>query len=293
MKTFKTFTIILVLILIGINAKSQYKPILLNQYKWSVYINNQGNSITEEYRVDTDTTIFNQTWKKIKMISTQNPNFINKFFLREDTITKKIYAMNPGQAPHLYFDFDANINDTLLLYNLMYNEIDTFIVNNKSLVMTVDSIYRNSLKIRNTSIPFSFFEYWIEGVGSTNGLYYGNKLQYLNSIFTRLEASCSNNQLVYNGGDLEFNYCSFNIGINETEINSTKIYPNPASDFLQIDNLTEKTKLEVFSMDGKLHQTKVVYGNTTINIENLPDALYLVKIQTDSGVLIKKFLKQK
>ena len=291
MKTFKTIAIILVLILIGINAKSQYKPLLLNQYKWNVNVSNQGNNITEQYRVDADTIMFNQIWKKIKMISTQNPNFINKFFLREDTITKKIYAMNPGQAPHLYFDFDANINDTLLLYNLIYNEIDTFLVFNKSLIMTCDSIYRNSLRISNISHLFSF-EIWIEGVGSTNGLYYGNKLQYLNSIVTRLEASCYNNQLVYNGGDLEFNYCSFNIGINETEINSTKIYPNPASDYIYIENIKEKARIEIYNMSGIIQLTADANGDSNINIRNLPDGLYLIKIQTDSNIAIKKLLKQ-
>jgi hypothetical protein len=292
MKKLLPFTIIAI-ILMSFSAKSQYNQMLLSQYKWSVYVNNQGNSITEEYRVDTDTTIFNQTWKKIKMISTQNPNFINKFFLREDTLTKKIYAMNPGQSPHLYFDFNANINDTLLLYNLMYNEIDTFVVNNKSLFMTDDSIYRNSLKIRNTSIPFSFFDYWIEGVGSTNGLYYGNKLQYLNSIATRLEASCYNNQLVYNGDDLFQNYCSYNISINETEINSIKLYPNPATDFLKIENISDKTGIAIYSIDGKLQKSLTVPENGIVKINELVEGIYFIKFQNDKGIVCKKFIKNK
>ena len=291
MKKLVSFTITAI-ILMSFSAKSQYNQMLLSQYKWSVYVNNQGNSITEEYRVDTDTTIFNQTWKKIKMISTQNPNFINKFFLREDTLTKKVYAMNPGQSPHLYFDFNASINDTLLLYNLMYNEIDTFVVNNKSLFMTVDSIYRNSLKIRNTSIPFSLTEIWIEGVGSTNGLYYGNKLQYLNSIVTRLEASCYNNQLVYRSPDLPSNICNINIGITETNLYTPKIYPNPATDFLQIENISDKTNIEIFSIDGKLQKSHTVAENGIVKINELAEGIYIIKLQTEKGLIYRKIIKR-
>lgn len=290
MKKLLPFTIIAI-ILMSFSAKSQYNQMLKDGNKWIV--NEHTNYSTEVYMVDSDTIIFNQTWKKIKMISnaTSNPVYSVKFFLREDTLTKKVYAMNPGQAPHLYFDFSVTTNDTLMLYNLEYNEMDTFFVKNTGTVMTADSIYRNSYYVKNSQSNVN--DHWIEGVGSLNGIYYGNMPPYVNSFFYQLLASCYNNNLVYRGPDLPSNICNINIGITETNPTTPNIYPNPATDFLQIENISDKTVIAIYSIDGKLQKSLTVPENGIVKIKELAEGIYFIKFQNEKGIVCKKFIKNK
>ncbi len=293
MKRLRFIIIIIALIFLNFNAKSQYLSMLNSQNKWRVIVKTQGIQHIEEYRVGNDTTIFNQTWKKIKMISDSNAvlGFVTKFYLREDTINKKVYALKPDQSPYLYFDFNANINDTVLLYNILDNAIDTFAVNSVKMWMTADSVLRRAFMITNTSNPFSF-EHWIEGVGSTEGIYYGNKLLYSNTNTYKLEASCFNNNLVYYSDDLLFGICNLNVGISGLNAISPNIYPNPASDFLQIENIDGKITADIYSMDGKLQKTVVLVGNNLIKINDLTMGVYILKIRNDKDISYHKFIKQ-
>lgn len=72
-------------------------------------------------------------------------------------------------------------------------------------------------------------------------------------------------------------------GINFTEINPVKIYPNPSSDILIIQNTqNEKIKYSINSLQGQLISTGFIQGNTSelLNINEFESGIYLIKIQT-------------
>ncbi|WP_452220478.1 endonuclease [Lacinutrix salivirga] len=85
--------------------------------------------------------------------------------------------------------------------------------------------------------------------------------------------------------------CYTNLSVNDFSLNSIKIYPNPISG----NNLTvtsqQSVKYTVFDILGK----QVATGNVTnnlINVANLKQGLYLIKLETDSGSITKKLIKQ-
>jgi len=66
--------------------------------------------------------------------------------------------------------------------------------------------------------------------------------------------------------------------------NNYKIFPNPAKDFIQITGLGI-TKVEILDFSGKSILTS---QKSKINISNISDGIYLLKIKTSFGQIIKK-----
>lgn len=70
---------------------------------------------------------------------------------------------------------------------------------------------------------------------------------------------------------------------------SIKIYPNPTSDFLYIDDLPKNSTVKIFDLTGKIFYS----GNENIaDIRNLQDGLYFVEIQTNSDKQVLRFIKK-
>lgn len=292
MKKCKIITILITIICISLNAKSQYISLLTNGNQWNVH-RDWANPInySEIYRIGYDTVIANEIWKRIIYTkdSAATAVFNSQFFLREDTINKKLYALKLGQSPHLYFDFNANVNDTLLLYNPFYNMVDTFIVTQ----IASEILGGITRKKFTTNHPIWFLgDTWIEGIGSLGGIYYGNKPSGIVGNQFALLCFSNNNQQIYPAQPTNICYLS-NVGITLITILSPSIYPNPATDFLQIENLTDRTHAEIYSINGKLQKSISLSENGSVNINDLAEGIYFIKFQNDNGIVCKKFIKNK
>ena len=95
----------------------------------------------------------------------------------------------------------------------------------------------------------------------------------------------------------EASFKSFTNGITNVQVeNSITIYPNPASIFVQVesDKLNgESIKiLDITGRQVKSEKLKVKSSKCRINIGNLPAGLYFVKMETNQGTVVKKFVKQ-
>ena len=69
-------------------------------------------------------------------------------------------------------------------------------------------------------------------------------------------------------------------GVDETEAGKVKVYPNPASETLRIDGL-EADEIQVYNALGQL--VKVVRGTNEVNVNSLPEGLYLLRITDAEG----------
>ena len=73
--------------------------------------------------------------------------------------------------------------------------------------------------------------------------------------------------------------------------NEITIFPNPAKSQLHIRaKSVEIARVEIYSTLGTLVR-KVSNNKAPINIEEISSGLYLVKIYTEKGIVIKRFLK--
>lgn len=71
------------------------------------------------------------------------------------------------------------------------------------------------------------------------------------------------------------------------------IYPIPAKDFFYIIQSDVKdARAEIYTLKGELVQVQpLVSIKTFVNIQNLMSGLYLVKITSSKGIIVKKFVK--
>ena len=143
---------------------------------------------------------------------------------------------------------------------------------------------------------------WIEGIGSSAGLFY----QLYNPVLY-------NNQALYCFSDsigekcncetyLNFfvGECSFYTGIANSSLpqQCIKIYPNPTSDLLNITYETNEPIIEILVSDisGRVIQmqkTSFINSTGAINIASLANGLYFLQLKSDERVVaVQKFAKE-
>ena len=83
------------------------------------------------------------------------------------------------------------------------------------------------------------------------------------------------------------------VGINESVINSSiNIYPNPATNNIRIENPYQAI-IDITNIQGQLIKTTATNGNKTdIDILAFPSGVYFVKVRTEKGVEVRKFVKE-
>jgi hypothetical protein len=94
-------------------------------------------------------------------------------------------------------------------------------------------------------------------------------------------------------GDSTYFYAggTTNTGINKIshENISFNIYPNPASSELNISSTNKIENVEVYNLTGMLLSSS---SKTKIDISELPQGVYFVKVFSENGVTAQKFVKQ-
>lgn len=80
-------------------------------------------------------------------------------------------------------------------------------------------------------------------------------------------------------------------GIEEHSNSAIRIYPNPATDVLNISSDNEILNAEILNIDGQL--VKTISGNyRNVGISELSNGLYFVNVYTANGKVTHKFIKK-
>ena len=86
------------------------------------------------------------------------------------------------------------------------------------------------------------------------------------------------------------------VGIDEHLLKHVNLYPNPANEVVNVEctmNNVHIEALEVFDVYGKLINTVNVIDNPTrINVSNLANGMYFVRVTTGEGTVTKSFVKK-
>jgi hypothetical protein len=86
---------------------------------------------------------------------------------------------------------------------------------------------------------------------------------------------------------------NFTVGLTENEIVSS-VYPNPASDVLNIKFKANATSVSIISMDGKVVSTQKVSSNTvTVDLSNVLAGAYIYEIVAENGTVIRNTFVKK
>jgi hypothetical protein len=86
--------------------------------------------------------------------------------------------------------------------------------------------------------------------------------------------------------------CGEPINAHETELNSIGLYPNPASDLLNINTREGHSELKIFDTLGQLLLTKNINTQSSIDVSQLKAGIYLLSIESENGKVVKRFVKE-
>lgn len=82
------------------------------------------------------------------------------------------------------------------------------------------------------------------------------------------------------------------LSVNSDKISKIRIYPNPATDFVFVEGINIEDNHQVYDITGKQMQVRNTYENGTskLDISNLSEGIYFLKILKGNEVLTKKIV---
>ncbi|MDR2084711.1 MAG: T9SS type A sorting domain-containing protein [Bacteroidales bacterium] len=310
MKNFKTITIFLIVLLLGIfsanaqNNKDDYHPlveegkvwsILTAKWDWPTPENPTGlfDYNTQYYMFYGDTSINESDYKKIYTSSKEEHIFPNDWnlynsFMREDN-DRKVWCLRSSawgnQWEELLFDFSLQINDT--------------IDNNMVPPLIVDDIIYKTMQNGEERKVYLFStggqvitDYWIEGIGSNVGLFITFSHSIAGGLYDML-CFHENGELLFLNETYQTCYKNT---LNIVDYDATfDIFPNPANDIIYINNTKNININCILLINSNGQIIRQCEPNTDqINISNISPGIYFIKLSANNGEhIIKKVVIEK
>lgn len=245
-----------------------------------------------------DTIISNKQYKKVFLQSWDSVADFGRatYFaaVREDTLNEKIYCIQTNDGiERLICDFSLNAEDTVSVYSFWPFEnpsLKTVKIENVDSIL-IDNTYRKQLHIYESD-DCGGSETWIEGIGSTLGLFFPFSTAPDFACFMLLCIHI-NDTMIYQNPDFNTCYYYEEIGISETTRNSFNLYPNPANNILNIDHdIKSDTQIQYYIINscGVVYKEGVLTSNI-IDISLFEKGLYFIMISYDKQNYTNKFVK--
>lgn len=192
----------------------------------------------------------------------------------------------------------SSYDDEVLLYDYDLEEGEYFNENDEHpMKVTKVTMITDNNGVSRKKISFEFLglpdavEFWVEGVGSSRGFFnvgmYEPSPDSSGEMYHLLCYHINDNVIYVNP---EYNECDIDdIDENMAE-NGVSIYPNPAKDIVKIlnDNNLNITNIEIIDLTGRIVMNTL--KSTDIDISELPEGQYFVKIYGETTMVRKLFI---
>lgn len=271
MKKFYTLFIVLFgSILFG----QEYRPMLQSDNIWEairVQSDGHGDESTDyyQYRLSDQSIIFNEK-EYIAVESRTTPQLNGEwgewssafFYLHENISEKKVYVYydsesyewhDPGE--YLLYDFNLDVGDAIPIdgFHFYFMEIKITEISYQS-VFGLENVKTFHTDAYSEDGALKIYE----GIGTSTGII--TLGEYFEFYWLLTDFSNS-------------------LGLTEQSKIQTKIYPNPFSDKIQIQNSEEIKELQLFDLQGKLISTTQNLDELNSKLSSLNNAVYFLKIQ--------------
>ena len=220
--------------------------------------------------------------------------------IREDTVAAKVYCYYDNEE-YLLYDFSVNVGDVVRVYSFWpayYPHIIEQVVASIDAVL-IDNEYRKRIKFFSDIAwpPFSYSqEFWIEGIGSTNGLFFAGEYSTTHSVYYYLLCVHIDGREIYRENyDCLQDCCFTEHEVGYPNIIENKIYLTITNDLLYVETVKDINSFDykIFNCQGQLINNGILSSNT-VNISTLNKGLYFIVISdNNSGEMVgtEKFIK--
>ena len=288
----KTFISLIFIFSFFYGFTQTYLPLLEDNNEWNVlaagtapYPNWDTVYSTINYLLSGDTVINSISYKKLYYSSEEIPlNWEFYCLLKEDSTYKVWLRFENEDQDYLMYDFSVNLGDTVIVGQ--YDPVDLIV--DSVTTITINETVHKKYWFTCINNPY-YHEYWIEGIGSNQGIVWSGSAMIVGGFYRLL--CLSKNEVLYFMNP-EYNTCYLNtVGINDLSQISFEIYPNPTKGTI---NLKYSKELEIKSITindlfGQLVE-EFEPNQQTIDITALSKGIYLLKILVNQGQYVKKII---
>jgi hypothetical protein len=289
----KRFIIFSIIFLLGAKAWTQTEFFLPDT-------NSYFSVSTYKYWFHGDTLIDGMTYKKVFQQEYEPTADIRnaQYFasVREDTLNERIYCIQKDDGiERLLYDFSLEPGDTISVYSFwpFFNAEKRWVE-----VINVDSVKINDQYRKRISLlsEFNNEDIWIEGIGSTFGLFFSFPFAWADVGLPEL-LCLTINDTTYDLNPYQ-DGCYLEIWVSIDEVNKAafKIYPTKVKDKLIIERSNQDDReLLYFIVD--VQGTTIQYGrldSSSIDVSFLQEGKYFLVIQNKGKTLpcnAYKFIK--
>jgi len=240
------------------------------------------------------TVTFNSNTGKYIFVGDDNSS-INRLYVinAQNGIIESSGALGVGDLSMLQYDNNANKlyglykNNNVNPYLFYFSEIDTLTAG----ITIIDSLDEISGVSSTSSVYDQATSSYIFSGGDTSGV---ERLYVINSITGKIiskspidvsvgEIECDNTKYALN------KYHSTDVKNIIPTADNCLIYPNPVTAYLQIQTALQIKNVEITDITGKL-----LYATNakTIDCNNFAKGVYFIRVTTEKGVAVKKFVKE-
>ena len=259
------------------------KKVLLLVVAFAMSFSVFAQNFTEDFSsVTADENIALAGWHNQAVAGTRV--FIGKYYAGEDNYYAQMSAYNSTEASEIIYLVTPalNVNGSVLSFNskLAYMvhdpasvKISTDYSGDASTATWTDLTYTHAVA------PEDGYGDWTAS-GDVDLSAYDGQTVYI--------------AFVYTGGDPgqtttlqidDISVTNATVGINETSAINVSVYPNPATDLI---NISENADVVVYTISGQ--QVLSVNNTKTVDVSNLQAGIYFANITTVNGVSVEKFI---
>jgi|GEM_PF-2390874 len=258
-------------------------------------------------------------WNKSLSASEIATNFTNCISGSEDNVVGH-FPLNEGQGTEIFDYSEIAINGTNNVGNITYPWKEEYTDCSDTLVMTelvsvsvsaavlVNAITvqgQNGVSLIDTDFGTLQMEAEILPVNALNGTYTWTVIDGTGSatISTTGVLSAVNNGTVSvtataNDGSgtnasVIITISNQTVGLNEHQIQTVNVYPNPVKNklFIEINDL-KITRISILDYSGRLVKSRENINIKQIDVSDLKQGIYILKVSTENGISTNRFVKQ-
>ena len=206
--------------------------------------------------------------------------------------TSSLYDIIPTKIDSVGNKWIGTVNDLV--------KLDCFLPKTPAAILGTQWVYngQNSVTYKVPKLDFDFTNsyVWVLPNGFTGS-------STSDSITVNVgNNAVSGNIIVYgknkcgNGNPTTINVTITPMGVDEEYISliNTKVYPNPAKDKLTIEsNINKLINYDIINIMGQtVYSSYLNSGKTNINISEFAKGIYTIKLYSEKGNVVKKFVKE-
>lgn len=292
----KKLVIILFLLSINYSYGQEYFPFPVSEARWNQYIVHVGGSPYVEYKYRLgmigDTLINSKLYSKVYRLDSESLDLLNAVYvgaIREEN--KKIYTIieEQGETEILLYDFDVVVGDIITSNTSFGYFTEPLEVLSIETIVLLDGTSRKKYNIGP--------DFWIEGLGSTSGLFAPITDQPTNYTSPWLKCFNHNETDVFISDYMAELSCESCFCILDTpsldSSQNIKVYPNPFDNELFYEKGNkEPCDIIIYNSKGLTIRKFNDHSFSSIYLGDLPKGIFLIQIISGEKYYAKKIIKE-